>query len=333
MPQLFDKEGVCQMGVPSTKERIRSGLPAVLTVAMMTGMTLAAQMTGQREILFPEIAALSFGYLLAPSRAWMVNKRRMLLLMSCCAAAGYLYSVFLPLPYWGRIALAFATTQAVFLCSGTSLAPLVSAIVLPVVLRTDSLVYPIAAFVLTLLVILLRTLLEKLGIREDEPYAPLPRPSAGAITMAAVRAVMILLLAPLCVRFGVLYLIAPPLLVFFTEVTSAENPKPAKTPVSTVLFLTLCALAGASSRQLLCVHFALPVSLAALLASLLSLVIVYIFGMTVPPAGALCMLAFLVPEQSLLTYPLQVLAGAALFMLTARIKIASARKSAPLLRR
>ena len=143
------------MGVPSTAERIRSGLPAVLTVTMMAGMALAAQLTGQREILFPEIAALSFGYLLAPSRAWMVNKKRMLLLMTSCAVVGYLYSVFLPLPYWARIAVAFATTQAVYLYSGTSLAPLVSAIVLPVVLRTDSLVYPVSAFVLTLLVILL----------------------------------------------------------------------------------------------------------------------------------------------------------------------------------
>ena len=61
--------------------------------------------------------------------------------------------------------------------------------------------------------------------------------------------------------------------------------------------------------------------------------IVYIFGMTVPPAGALCMLAFLVPEQSLLTYPLQVLAGAALFMLTARIRAASFRKGKAVQRR
>lgn len=321
------------MGVPSTAERIRSGLPAVLTVTMMAGMALAAQLTGQREILFPEIAALSFGYLLAPSRAWMVNKKRMLLLMTSCAVVGYLYSVFLPLPYWARIAVAFATTQAVYLYSGTSLAPLVSAIVLPVVLRTDSLVYPVSAFALTLLVILLRTLLERLGIRRDEPYTPLSRPSAGAITMAAIRAAMVLLLAPFCVRFGVIYLIAPPLLVFFTEVTSARDAKPVKTPVSTVLFLTLCALAGASTRQLFCIRFALPVTLAALAAAILSLVIVYIFGMTVPPAGALCMLAFLVPEQSLLTYPLQVLAGAALFMLTARIRAASFRKGKAVQRR
>lgn len=310
------------MGVPSTKDRIRSAFPAVCTVAMMAGMALAAELTGQREILFPEIAALSFGYLLSPTRAWVVNKKRMLLLMSCCAVVGYLYSVFLPFPYWGRIALAFATTQVVFLYAGTSLAPLVSAIVLPVVLRTDSLVYPIAAFVLTLCVILLRTLLEKLGLRSRESFVPLPRPSAGAIVMAIVRTAMIFVLAFFCVRIGILYVIAPPLLVFFTEVTSAKDSRALHAPVSTVLFLTLCALSGASARQLLAVHFHLPLALAALAGSLLSLIIVYIFGMYVPPAGALCMLAFLIPAESLLTYPLQVLTGAALFMLTAHIRAA-----------
>ncbi|MGN1022929.1 MAG: hypothetical protein ACI4OJ_05475 [Lachnospiraceae bacterium] len=315
------------MGVPSTKDRIRSALPAVCTVVMMAGMALVAERSGQREILFPEIAALSFGYLLAPSRAWVVNKKRMLLLMSCCAVVGYLYSVYLPLPYWGRIALAFATTQVVFLYSGTSLAPLVSAIVLPVVLRTDSLVYPIAAFVLTLCVILLRSLLEKMGIRNRESYVPLPLPSAGAIAMALIRTVMIIFLAFFCVRIGILYVIAPPLLVFFTEVTSARDSRAVHTPVSTVLFLTLCALSGASARQLLAVHFHLPLALAALAGSLLCLLIVYIFGMYVPPAGALCMLAFLIPAESILTYPLQVLTGAALFMLTARIRSAFAARA------
>lgn len=315
------------MGVPSTKDRIRSAFPAVCTVAMMAGMALAAELTGQREILFPEIAALSFGYLLSPTRAWVVNKKRMLLLMSCCAVVGYLYSVFLPLPYWGRIALAFATTQVVFLYAGTSLAPLVSAIVLPVVLRTDSLVYPLAAFVLTLSVILLRTLLEKLGLRSRESFVPLPRPSAGAVVMAIVRTAMIFVLAFFCVRIGILYVIAPPLLVFFTEVTSAKDSRALHAPVSTVLFLTLCALSGASARQLLAVHFHLPLALAALAGSLLSLIIVYIFGMYVPPAGALCMLAFLIPAESLLTYPLQVLTGAALFMLTAHIRAAGAARA------
>ena len=83
---------------------------------------------------------------------------------------------------------------------------------------------------------------------------------------------MVYYLAPFCVRFGVIYLIAPPLLVFFTEVTSARDAKSVKTPVSTVLFLTLCALAGSEHKAApFCIRFALPVTcLAALAAAILS---------------------------------------------------------------
>lgn len=316
------------MGFPDLSDRWKSALPTILSVAVMVGMVFAAEAIGIREILFPEIAALCFGALLAPRRAWMVSKGRMLLLMSCCAFIGYLLSVYLPFPYWAKIAVAFVIAQIIYLYSGTSLAPLVSAIVLPVVLQTDTIVYPIAAACLTLLVIICRSLLEHLSIRQHEPYQPLPRPDISVILMAGVRIVVVTALAYVCTRYNCVYVIAPPVLVLFTELCTGRVSRASKSPVSTVLFVTMCALAGASARELFSIRLGLPLTVAAFAAAILAVIIVYIFNLTIPPAGACCMLAFLVPEASILTYPIQILAGASLYMLISLIaaRIVAARR-------
>lgn len=60
--------------------------------------------------------------------------------------------------------------------SRTSFAPLISAGVLPVMLESKSMVYPIAAMALTGLLVLLRLALEQGGQKEKAPFTPLPPP-------------------------------------------------------------------------------------------------------------------------------------------------------------
>lgn len=59
-------------------------------------MVLAAELLGNKEIIFPEITALAIGYILSEKRGWNVNDRRMLFLITLCACAGLLSSVYLP---------------------------------------------------------------------------------------------------------------------------------------------------------------------------------------------------------------------------------------------
>ena len=63
------------------------------------------------------------------------------------AADGYLSVLYL------EILIAFVFAQILFMLSGTTFAPMISAIVLPVMMQTESFIYPIAAFLLTVAVV------------------------------------------------------------------------------------------------------------------------------------------------------------------------------------
>ena len=88
--------------------------------------------------------------------------------------------------------------------SGTTFAPFVSAIVLPVMMQTTSIVYPIAAFVLTLLVILFHKLFLFQGLRTDEEYVPVMLNSRDDMVDTAIR---ILFVAAIVVTCGMLIVI------------------------------------------------------------------------------------------------------------------------------
>lgn len=125
-----------------------------LVLAIVAAMVGAAELTGQSEIIFPEITAIAVGAFLSPRLAWRTDRVRMLVTVTLCAVLGVLLVRFVPLPVWGRLTLAYGLAQVVFLLSGTRFAPMISAIALPVLLGTESWVYPAAAFLLTGLILL-----------------------------------------------------------------------------------------------------------------------------------------------------------------------------------
>ena len=143
-------------------------LPGVLTVCVIAVMIAASELLGEREIIFPEIAAIAVGMLLAPHRPWQTSRMRVLVLISLSAVVGLAVSVLLPLPLWEKMCVAFLLAQVLLVFGGTSFAPLISAAVLPVMLGTESMVYLIAAVSLTALILLVNYALERFGLRAPE---------------------------------------------------------------------------------------------------------------------------------------------------------------------
>ena len=109
-----------------------------LVLAIVAAMVGAAELTGQSEIIFPEVTAIAVGAFLAPRLTWRTDRVRMLVTVTLCAVLGVLLVRFVPLPVWGRLTLAYGLAQVVFLLSGTRFAPMISAIALPVLLGTES---------------------------------------------------------------------------------------------------------------------------------------------------------------------------------------------------
>ena len=290
-------------------------ISTLLLVGLMVGI---AELLNEKEIIFPEITALAVGYMVAQKRSWKVNGKRMLLLITICATVGVLIVRYSGFALFPQMIIAFSFAQILFMFSGTTFAPFVSAIVLPVMMQTKSLIYPISAVVLTILVIGFHQLFLKMKIREDEEYIPVMLNSKDDIIDTALRIVCVAIVGFVAIYFDFKFVIAPPLLVAFTEFSRPRN-KVRNKPIKTVLVITGCALVGSLSRYLLTIKLELPLTVSALIATLIMLLILTYTKMYMPPVGAITILSMMIPEISVITYPLQIFVGSVVIILLSRV--------------
>ena len=91
--------------------RLRRLLPCALFLVVITGMTGAAELFREREILFPEAAAIALGALAPPRLAWRTDKAGILVTIALCACIGVVIVRFLPLPLAWQLAAAYLAGQ------------------------------------------------------------------------------------------------------------------------------------------------------------------------------------------------------------------------------
>ncbi|MBQ0037904.1 MAG: hypothetical protein KBS74_04445 [Clostridiales bacterium] len=302
----------------SINEKSKRLIKYLCVVAVIFVMVRASDLLDEKEIIFPEIAALSIGCFLAPKLNWQTSYARMIICIEICAAMGMCIVVLIPLPLWIQVALAFAIGQIVFMLSHTSLAPMISAIVLPVLLQTRSPVYLVATLLLTVLVVAIRILLERVSIMEKNTFSPLPAPVKADWGAFAYRTVCVAILACICLRFEGKFFIAPPLLVAFTELSKVGHPAGKNKPKA-ILLVSLCALAGAAMRFTLVMKCGFSPTVAALAISVLIIILVECVGLYFPPAGAIGVLALLIPDSAVLPYTIEVVLGIMALALTADV--------------
>ena len=300
------------------KQFIKNIIPYISTLLLVGIMVGIAELLNEKEIIFPEITALAVGYMVAQKRSWKVNGKRMLLLITICATVGVLIVRYSGLALFPQMIIAFSFAQILFMFSGTTFAPFVSAIVLPVMMQAKSFIYPISAVVLTILVIGFHQLFLKMKIREDEEYIPVMLNSKDDIIDTALRIVCVAIVGFVAIYFDFKFVIAPPLLVAFTEFSRPRN-KVRNKPIKTVLVITSCALVGSLSRYLLTIKLELPLTVSALIATLIMLLILTYTKMYMPPVGAITILSMIIPEISVITYPLQIFVGSVVIILLSRV--------------
>ena len=295
-------------------------LPLAFLQSLISGfllMTAAAEFSGEKEILFPEIAAIAAGALIAPKFAWKTSKLRLFVLICIGSVLGLLISMFVPLALSVKLCIAFLAASLLFQFSGTTFAPVISSVVLPVMLGTNSVIYPIAAAVLTFLILMERMLTEKLGIAEKSEFSPEPMPDKNALVRLAARWLIGSIAIVLAVGTGFGFAVAPPLLVAFTEFCRKDSAV-RKKPVAITLLIAGCALVGAVCRSVFTL-LGWKMFAAAGVTMLIVCIIMKSAKLFVPPAAALSVLAFLIPEEAVITYPLQIAAGTVIFVLVGRI--------------
>ena len=218
------------------KKKIRY-LVSLMMILIMVGL---AEWTGEKEILFPEMTALIVGLLIIDKRVWNVSRWQIILLMSLGAVAGICIVRYSPLYYVINLCLAFAFAGACLLMSRATLIPLISACVLPVLLHTESVIYPIAVFSMSTMVVAVQIIMERCGIRSRIPENSSVKPGKRELFRWFSLLCFVGLISMFAVSTDYPYMILPPLMVTFAEMVNSKAGFRNR-PTQVFLFLTTAA--------------------------------------------------------------------------------------------
>lgn len=296
------------------KEKLKYIIPVVIIALMVE----AAIIFHDQEILFPEIAAIAIGALVSPQLSWKTSRLRILITIMVAAICGMLIVVYVHLPVAYEMVLAYFIGQILLLVSETTFAPMISAIVLPVMLQTRSINYLISAFVFTSLILIVHYFFEKKGLVEVKPVIFSSMWNKEKITIMMARTLLALMGIVLAFRSGFKFAVAPPLLVAFTEFTNPQG-KVRKKPMQAILLIFVCALVASYSRYILAMQLKMSLLIPVCVTSMFVIFMIATTKMYIPPAGAIGILAFLIPEEAVIYYPLHVFVGIAIMMLLALV--------------
>ena len=83
----------------------KSILPLLISLLLAAGMTAASEILHEKEIIFPEITAITIGALAAPKLPWNTTWKRLFLTIMSAALFG-MGIVFLPIPQVLKVPLA-----------------------------------------------------------------------------------------------------------------------------------------------------------------------------------------------------------------------------------
>lgn len=284
---------------------------------LVVGMVAAAEYFGVQEIIFPEIAALAFGAWVMEERPWPGPTWTIWFSPTLGALTGVVLLRFLPLSLVALTGLAFVFVLLQLKLSRSSMSPSFSAAILPIITGIHSWAYPAAVFLMTGAI----ALMARAHTQDDptEPSCPSQRQDEPPSLARSCRhygklLFFILIVALFATTWGGLFMMAPPLIVAFIELTHPGSALRQKSMPRLLLLFTGCALAGAGCIALVTCVFSGPMWLGAGLSLACALAIAKRLRLASPPAMALALLPTILPREVLLVYPLQILAGSAIFM-------------------
>ena len=281
-------------------------------MSFIAGMTAAADFFGYHEIFFPEILALAMGCFVMPKRPWNVTPMRLFLSMTIGAWLGWGLLQAVAIPTSVRMLFGFFLCGLWLSLAGTNMVPMLSACLLPLMLKRASIVYPISISTLTFVLLLLEGWLVKAGVREAQSYV---RPTCDwrrfLVRWSLLTSLLALLLVPAITAGG--FWGVPPLVVGFTAFADQKRPLRRRFLQGVTVFV-IAALVGAGGAWFSAEWSLVPRCIVTGCLAGVFLLFCKSLDYFMPPSGAVLMLPFLLPAESLGQYALQVPIGAVCFL-------------------
>lgn len=286
-----------------------------LAIFLVIAMFIISGHINNKEFIFPEISALAVGAWVMKQSPWKTSMFKLWFSPSLAALTGFFiikmfsYSPFL------MITGAFCLVIIQLKLARSCVLPSISAAILPIITRADSWAYPLSVGVLTGIIAVGRILIINTPAKESRSdLSETSQELSGEFLHWGKIFLGISAITLIALQFNMLYIIAPPLIVTFVELS---NPNSKLRQRLGEIFTLLAFAATGGVLSLYFVHYVWqwPIWVSSALA-FLGLVVLYIaLKLAFPPAAAICLLPTLLPEVRLLDYIWQVLLGTVIFML------------------
>jgi len=282
---------------------------SILLIAFMMG---AAEWSGNTEIIFPETAALCLGFWVIDKTVWHVSRPKLLILLILMAIVGTALQKWSTLPFSANVCIAFSIAAFALTIAKCSSYPVISAAILPLVVRSGSWAYPVTVAILALLLCLGQYLMEKGHLREKREYQPITESISVSLHKWIPLLFIVMTVALIADTTNRRFLILPPLIVTLVEFT-AVNSGIRKHPWMIIFLIFSAALLG-TGAQLLADSFGLSTTVCFTIALSLLFTIFELVGRRFAPAAAILLIPSLVPVTELTLFPVWATLGAILFI-------------------
>ncbi len=291
-----------------------------LAILLVVVMVAAAGLAQEKEIIFPEIAALSFGAWVMNKSPWESRNHHLWLSPSLAALTGVVLLRLIPSSPYLALAAAFILVAVQMKLLRSTVLPSLSAAILPIILRCDSWYYPLSVSILTGIIVLGRHTLDRIndGANVIDIAAPgkgklTPKEDFGDFRHWTKLLAAVLIVAAFAIKYHGMFVIAPPLIVAFVELSKPHGTLRQKSGTIFVL-LVLAAFSG-----VFWLYVGTRLQWPVWISAGLSMTSVYLFFHTLrlsfPPAAAIALLPMIIPAKNLWSFPWHVAIGSAAFIL------------------
>jgi hypothetical protein len=240
------------------------------------------------------------------------------LLMTVSAHFGVFLVRYSPFPILANIAISFTFTSLCLFFTRTTLIPITSASMLPLLLGTHSIVYPLSIFIMSILLVCVEWVFENKGIHKVVNFNSTKSPYRQSPWHWMKLLLCLIIIAIVPVYTGKMYFIVPPLVVAFVEFSSSSAGFRNR-PVHILFILVVSATLGTFFQYTLHTVLGLSEVYTVLLLFTYLFLFIEIVGKPFAPACAIALIPMIIPQQNILLYPLEVAGGAAVFLFVAMV--------------
>lgn len=285
----------------------------ILAILMTVTMFLIAGISGQREIIFPEVLAIMTGAWIAKTQPWNVNKRKIFSLTCLASIYGVAIVKYVHADLFFQVCLCFVITGILLSLMRTNFIPIISACILPIYMRTDSWVYSIAVSVMALLIIIGQWFMEKYHLRHINHYDKYEFDIKHEFKWWVKLFLIFGIISVLPLESRNLFFLAPPLIVTFVEFANPQSPL-RKRAVNVYGIIVFASLVGTFMRLILNMYMDCPLVICAMLACICLFIVFDYSRIYFPPSGAILLLPMILRMEDLKVFPIEVAIGGAIII-------------------